>query len=172
MGLKGTVLFICIKGIALLAIGIMSPDYSAIEKQYFINIYNFNGGKGGNMKRSIIVILGSILFFALSVPFSQAATISLVNGSEDYISVSVTRQTFSGNVDTVEGILAWPMMTDRWYDPAYKVQKMEVWLNTQTSGKRKELKRTKLLSTHVPEQSEFGSEYTIRVDPQLTVTYD
>lgn len=124
------------------------------------------------MKRSITVILGSILFFALSVPFSQAATIYLVNGSGDYISVSVTRQTFSGNMDTVEVILAWPMMTDRWYGPAYKVQKMEVWLNTQTSGKRKELKRTTLLSTQVPEQSEFGSEYTIRVGPQLTVTYD
>ena len=69
-------------------------------------------------------------------------------------------------------MLAWPLGGDSWYAAAYKVQKIEVWLNTFTSGKSKEMKRTKLLSTHVPEQSQFGYEYTIRVGPQHTVPYD
>ena len=124
------------------------------------------------MKRSISVILGSILFFALSVPCSQAARIYLENGSDDYISVSVTRQTYLGTLDKVEAMLAWPLGGDRWYADAYKVQKIEVWLNTFMVGKSKEMTRTKLLSTHVPEQSQFGYEYTIRVGPQHTVTYD
>jgi len=124
------------------------------------------------MKRSITAIMVSLLCFVLAVPLAQSATIYLENGSNEFISITVTRLSISGLVDKQEVIIAWPLMTDKWEGFGYKVQKMEVWQAVQTSGRSKQLQNTKLLSSQVPEVQDLSSIYKIRVSPQLTVTYE
>lgn len=124
------------------------------------------------MKRSITAIIISLLCFVLTVPLSQAATINLENGSDEFISVTVTRMSISGQVDKQEVIIAWPSMNDKWEGFGYKVQKMEVWQAVQTSGRSKQLLNTRLLSSQVPEVQDLSSIYKIRVGPNLTVTYE
>jgi hypothetical protein len=124
------------------------------------------------MKRSISAIMLTLVCFVLTVPLSQAATIYLENGSDEFISVTVTRLSISGLADTQEVIIAWPSMTDKWDGFGYKIQKMEVWQAVQTSGRSKQLRNTKLLSSQIPEVQDLSSIYRIRVGPQLTVTYE